>query len=1011
MCYILAVIQIFGLAKMNHFPSIILLFISFLFKFSIQLVNYVDDSALESCTKITFRDIAHLQCGVVHKRRRMRRQTMTSVQIESLTLNNNRPKSGENLIVTCRITNVLSPTDILWYYSPSNEKFSKISLGSGSHISETRNGRYSARRESEEVFHLTIRPIMPDDRGYIMCELEDSLGQNKRRVRIDIFSAPMLSEVTEPRTIGIGDNLTLFCNLTGFPPPTIIWERQGGKLLPDGGRYHDNATLFIRNMKREYRGTYICTGTNDLGMKRVETDISVEFDPEVQCFSSFQTNNNNENEQNSNENIDMNKLNDPLYFISSGVWGEYRSNIIDDIDNQQQQQQNEKEEYIIKLYRKIGEESEIQCVVSGWPFPSYRWYHKSIDSTVREIKDNERYSLHSEKSTNDDERRITLIIHQAQLVDAGSYKLTARFGSRIQSSEVQKCCTFTVSRIVLCCVLLLYLFAGGYLFRYIELKRAKELQTSLSSVRNEATEQIHSVLYNQDVNSLLIWFEEIEPIIRRFENNTIKTMSMKAGTRIRKRGIFEKEWNLFSSILYALTLLSTIGYGHLTCHTNLGKIVTIVYSAIGIPLMALFVANIGSSIAITVRALYRRPIEMKRRKSMVANSFSTVNPKPPISIVANDEQKITKENDNQIYDIRLSNQSIVDSIQDENNTENRRETEKKAIAALRRLITDRNESHHTSITPPLTTTTSTTGDQLHHSLSIKNRHNDNYRHSINHINSKFAPPMTISSFSESSSFDFERFPMRESKKISKDRYLSKRQRREETMDQVNSWIDRKKQFPKNDVEGNSDDQLDESPQRRRSSMKRIAFDTPQTPDTEQETYDNENNNETSNNEPQRQQQQQFKINVPLKAILAIPFYLILGATMFYVLEELITWNACRELKIKVPVIEWRLESAVDMLYFCFTTLTTIGFGDVLPIHHTKRERYRKCPQVAIDGNEIEVDRNQLIACGLYLLLGMILIATILNLLQGQMVRRLYRLGERLGIASSSNTTSTTSSLN
>jgi hypothetical protein len=43
--------------------------------------------------------------------------------------------------------------------------------------------------------------------------------------------------------------------------------------------------------------------------------------------------------------------------------------------------------------------------------------------------------------------------------------------------------------------------------------------------------------------------------------------------------------------------LNSIGYGHITTKTIQGKIATILYSAFGVPLMMLFVANIGSTMA------------------------------------------------------------------------------------------------------------------------------------------------------------------------------------------------------------------------------------------------------------------------------------------------------------------------------------------------------------------------------------------------------------------------------
>lgn len=48
------------------------------------------------------------------------------------------------------------------------------------------------------------------------------------------------------------------------------------------------------------------------------------------------------------------------------------------------------------------------------------------------------------------------------------------------------------------------------------------------------------------------------------------------------------------------------GYGHITCRTATGKIVTILYAIIGIPMMLLCLANIGTSMANTFRFIYAR---------------------------------------------------------------------------------------------------------------------------------------------------------------------------------------------------------------------------------------------------------------------------------------------------------------------------------------------------------------------------------------------------------------------
>ncbi|KAM3912612.1 potassium channel subfamily K member 18 [Leptodactylus fuscus] len=86
------------------------------------------------------------------------------------------------------------------------------------------------------------------------------------------------------------------------------------------------------------------------------------------------------------------------------------------------------------------------------------------------------------------------------------------------------------------------------------------------------------------------------------------------------------EWTFFSSLFFCFTVFSTIGYGRMAPITQLGRVVTMIYAAIGIPLMLLLLADLGDILAVCLSRTYNYMLDVWHRcfqkKLTLSHSFS-----------------------------------------------------------------------------------------------------------------------------------------------------------------------------------------------------------------------------------------------------------------------------------------------------------------------------------------------------------------------------------------------------
>lgn len=113
-----------------------------------------------------------------------------------------------------------------------------------------------------------------------------------------------------------------------------------------------------------------------------------------------------------------------------------------------------------------------------------------------------------------------------------------------------------------------------------------------------------------------------------------------------------------------------------------------------------------------------------------------------------------------------------------------------------------------------------------------------------------------------------------------------------------------------------------------------------------------------------------KIQVPILLVFTLVFvYISLGAILFSV---------------------WEGWGPIEGAYFCFTTLTTIGFGDFVP----GTARFDEVEWNTGNGH------YKFIACSGYMLFGLAMIAMCFNLVQEEAVDRCRKLAMKIGLLKS-----------
>ncbi|ESO10860.1 hypothetical protein HELRODRAFT_72133 [Helobdella robusta] len=171
-------------------------------------------------------------------------------------------------------------------------------------------------------------------------------------------------------------------------------------------------------------------------------------------------------------------------------------------------------------------------------------------------------------------------------------------------SCLKKFLAFFFSTVGSCCSLVCYTTFGGFLFVYLESENERHVRNDMRSNKDKVVETLWNLTKEMNILHERNWSRMAEMVLKNFTEEVYKNSKMKGWDGSDASTDDVLQWDFAGSLLYSITVVTTIGYGHITPKTAWGQLATIFYAILGIPLTLYTITNLGSIMAAAFRFIY-----------------------------------------------------------------------------------------------------------------------------------------------------------------------------------------------------------------------------------------------------------------------------------------------------------------------------------------------------------------------------------------------------------------------
>ncbi|XP_030387744.1 uncharacterized protein LOC115634263 [Scaptodrosophila lebanonensis] len=225
----------------------------------------------------------------------------------------------------------------------------------------------------------------------------------------------------------------------------------------------------------------------------------------------------------------------------------------------------------------------------------------------------------------DDEDNGHAADDESQQIAKSVKVLPAPAASTIPASRPQRC--FSLLLKLLCStpglvfLVIGYSVLGALIFPLFESPQDLSKSAVIAKSREDCLRELWTITEKLNVLYERNWTMLVHEQLRRFEGSIVAATrqggstaaSTYSGLSANALGHFGydaaasgERWTFSEALLYSVTVITTIGHGSLTPRTAAGKLATIFYALIGVPLMLMCLSSLGALLAEALQCTYVR---------------------------------------------------------------------------------------------------------------------------------------------------------------------------------------------------------------------------------------------------------------------------------------------------------------------------------------------------------------------------------------------------------------------